>query len=84
MILALKYLVAAGYRVRILDSLQERVHPEGWRLEREQSKEAEAQRRAADEDEAKRKAAKEKRARLGLSIEDALPDSWDNISIFED
>ena len=23
-------LVAAGYRVRILDSLQERVHPEGW------------------------------------------------------
>ena len=52
------------------------------RLEREQSKEAEAQRRAADEDEAKRKAAKEKRTRLGLSIEDALPDPWDNISSY--
>ena len=52
------------------------------RLEREQSKEAEAQLRAADEDEAKRKAAKEKRARLGLSIEDALPDPWDNISSY--
>lgn len=52
------------------------------RLEREQSKEAEPQRRAADEDEAKRKAAKEKRARLGLSIEDALPDPWDNISSY--
>lgn len=52
------------------------------RLKREQSKEAEAQRRAADEDEAKRKAAKEKRARLGLSIEDALPNPWDNISSY--
>ena len=59
---------------------QEKLQQE--RLEREQSKEAEAQRRAADEDEAKRKAAKEKRARLGLSIEDALPDSWDNISSY--
>ena len=50
------------------------------RLEREQSKDAEELRRVADEDEVKRKAAKEKRVRLGLSIEDALPDPWDNIS----
>ena len=40
------HLVAAGYRVRILDSLQERVHPEGWPTYLPTGVEKDARRRA--------------------------------------